>query len=119
MSTTPRARLRWNGGNARTEVRQAAGRGLLLGAEHLLAESRKLVPIAEGVLERSGAASVDAQLLTAAVSYDTPYAVRVHEDLNARHLPGRTAKYLERPAAEQADTMRALVAAQVRRALRG
>jgi hypothetical protein len=113
-----RARLEWNGEAVADAVREAAARGLLLGAEHILTESRKVVPIAEGTLERSGAASVDEQALAAAVSYDTPYAVRVHEDMNARHSPGRTAKYLERPATEQAAVFRDLVAAQIRRALR-
>ena len=113
-----RARLDWDGEAVSDAVREAAARGLLVGAEHILGEARKVVPIAEGTLERSGAASVDEQQLVAAVSFDTPYAVRVHEDMNARHSPGRTAKYLERPTTEQADTFRALVAAQVRRALR-
>ncbi|MEU3710489.1 hypothetical protein [Streptomyces catenulae] len=113
-----RARLTWNGAAASAVIREAAARGLLLGAEHTLAASRQRVPIAEGTLERSGAASVDEQQLAAAVSYDTPYAVRVHEDLNARHSPGRAAKYLESVLPEVADDVQALIAAQVRRALR-
>ncbi len=110
-------RLQWNGAAATEIMRRAAARGLLLGAEHVLTESRKRVPIAEGTLERSGAASVDEQSLTSAVSYDTPYATRVHEDMNARHAPGRSAKYLESVLPETSDTVQALIAAQVRRAL--
>ncbi|MCT9090590.1 hypothetical protein N4G70_17255 [Streptomyces sp. ASQP_92] len=113
-----RARLHWHGQAATDAIRQAAARGLLLAAEHTLAASRQRVPINEGTLERSGAASVDEQNLTAAVSYDTPYAVRVHEDMTARHLPGRRAKYLESVLPEVADDVQALIAAQVRRALR-
>ncbi|WKX70048.1 hypothetical protein [Streptomyces sp. XD-27] len=115
---TQRARLRWNGAAATAAIREAATRGLRIGAEHVLAASRQRVPIEEGTLERSGVTSVDEQQLVAAVSYDTPYAVRVHEDLNARHAPGRTAKYLESVLPEEADTVHALIAAQVRRALR-
>ena len=37
-----------------------------------------------------------------AVAYDTPYAVRQHEDTRLRHDPGRRAKWLERTAQEQA-----------------
>ena len=33
----------------------------------------------------------------AAVSYDTPYAIRQHEDLSYKHDAGRKAKYLEDP----------------------
>ncbi|MFD6885143.1 hypothetical protein [Streptomyces sp. NPDC059957] len=113
-----RARLRWNGNAATGAIREAAARGLLLGAEHVLAESRKRVPINEGTLERSGASSVDEQQMTAAVSYDTPYAGRVHEDMTARHAPGRTAKYLEGVLPESSGEVQALIAAQVRRALR-
>ncbi|MGD3112684.1 hypothetical protein [Streptomyces sp. YGL11-2] len=113
-----RARLQWNGAAATGAIREAAARGALLGAEHVLQASRQRVPIAEGTLERSGAASVDEQQLAAAVSYDTPYARRVHEDLNARHSPGRSAKYLESVLPESAGTVQALIAAQVRRALR-
>ncbi|WP_399088022.1 hypothetical protein ACGH2B_12495 [Streptomyces sp. BBFR2] len=116
--TVQRARIRWNGAAVRGRTREGAVRGLLLGAEHLLAASRAEVPLDEGTLERSGAASVDESSLTAAVSYDTPYAVRVHEDMTARHSPGRKAKYLENPARREAGQIAAIIAAQVRRALR-
>ncbi|GAA0934945.1 hypothetical protein [Nonomuraea longicatena] len=100
-----------------TKVNRAAARGLRLGAEHVLQVSRTQVPIDEATLERSGAATVDESQLTAAVSYETPYAVVQHEDLDLKHAPGRKAKYLEDPARDEAETVRALVAAQIRRAL--
>jgi hypothetical protein len=100
-------------------TRAGAVRGLRIAAEHVLAESRKVVPIEEATLERSGVATVDESSLTAAVSYDTPYAIRQHEELNYRHDAGRTAKYLERPLTEQADNIAAIIAAQLRRSLRG
>lgn len=115
---TQRARLSWNGEAALRGTRDGAARGLRLAAEHILARSRARVPIEEGTLERSGVATVDETELTAAVSYDTPYAVRQHEELDYRHDTGRTAKYLEDPLNEQADTVAELIAAQVRRALR-
>ncbi|MFE7262255.1 hypothetical protein ACFU9B_09330 [Streptomyces sp. NPDC057592] len=113
-----RTRLRWNGAAATGAIREAAARGLLLGAEHVLAASRQRVPINEGTLERSGATSVDEQQMSAAVSYDTPYARRVHEDMTARHAPGRSAKYLEGVLPKTASEVQALIAAQIRRALR-
>ncbi|MET7633423.1 hypothetical protein ACWCW2_39315 [Streptomyces sp. NPDC001773] len=76
------------------------------------------MPIAEGTLERSGATSVDEQQMTAAVSYDTPYAARVHEDMTARHAPRRTAKFLEGVLPATVGEVQALIAAQIRRALR-
>lgn len=115
---TQRARLNWNGDAILAAERQGAVRGLRLAAEHVLAESRRRVPIEEATLERSGTATVDESTLTAAVAYDTPYAVRQHEELNYQHDAGRTAKYLEAPMAEEADTVAEIIAAQVRRSLR-
>ncbi|MFF7295311.1 hypothetical protein [Streptomyces sp. NPDC008265] len=114
-----RTRLRLNGGAALRGTRAGAVRGLRLAAEHILTESRKRVPIEEATLERSGTATVDEADLTAAVSYDTPYAVRQHEELTYRHDAGRTAKYLEGPMAEQAGQAAEIIAAQLRRSLRG
>lgn len=111
--------LTWNGDEILAELRGAQVRGLTLAAEHLLQVSRSVVPIEEGTLERSGTATVDPAERTAAVAYDTPYAARVHEDMNARHDEGRTAKYLENPMNEERETMLELIAAQARRALRG
>jgi hypothetical protein len=116
---TQRTRLSLNGAAALRGTRAGAVRGLRLAAEHLLAESRRIVPIEEATLERSGVATVDESSLTAAVSYDTPYAVRQHEELTYRHDAGRSAKYLERPMNEEAGTVGEIIAAQVRRSLRG
>lgn len=45
--------------------------------EGMLTEANKTVPHDEGTLERSGTAAYDKDL--AAVGYDTPYAIRLHE----------------------------------------
>ncbi|SCD36866.1 hypothetical protein GA0115251_10594 [Streptomyces sp. TverLS-915] len=111
-------RLRFNGRAVEGEIRAAAARGLLLGAEYVLGEAQAVVPIDEAALSRSGTASVDVGALSAAVSFDTPYAVRQHEELTYRHAPGRTAKYLERPLNAARSEVAALIAAQLRRALR-
>lgn len=71
--------------------------GLQLAAEHVLARATELVPIEEGTLQRSGTVSIDAMGTTAAVSYDTPYAARQHEELTWHHKDGRQAKFLEAP----------------------
>ncbi|MET9729672.1 hypothetical protein ABZZ79_03095 [Streptomyces sp. NPDC006458] len=100
------------------ELRQAAARGLYLGAEHVLAVSNDRVPLDEATLQASGTASVDEPSLTGMVSYDTPYAVPQHERLDYRHAPGREAKYLETSLNAEREAVLALVAAQLRRALR-
>lgn len=109
--------LRWRGTLASAQARSGAERGVRLGAEFLLGEARKLVPIEEGTLERSGRADVDG--LTGAVSFDGPYAVRQHEELTWRHDPGRQAKYLEQPATENGDMIRRIIGEQIKRSLGG
>ncbi|MFJ6061599.1 hypothetical protein ACIQHU_01020 [Streptomyces tendae] len=111
-------RLRFNGAPAARELRAAAARGLFLGAEHVLGLSTNVVPLDEGYLQSTGTASVDEPSLTAMVSYDGPYAVRQHEELDWRHAPGRTAKYLENSLNAARPEVAALIAAQLRRALR-
>ncbi|GAB3437482.1 hypothetical protein [Actinophytocola sediminis] len=112
-----RARLRWYGHEADTRMRAGAVRGLRKAAEHVLGESRREVPLEEATLERSGVASVDAESLTAAVAYDTPYAVRQHEELDYQHDEGRKAKYLEDPLERESDTVGQIVQSEIRRAL--
>ena len=114
-------RLEWSGwkpGEAERKLLAAGADGITKGVEHWLTESRQEAPIEEGTLERSGAATVDRRKLTGAVSYDTPYAVRQHEELEYRHDTGRKAKYLEDPGNREAPTMLALLATELRRATR-
>jgi hypothetical protein len=95
-------------------MRKAANRGLALGAEHVLGESNKAVPIEEATLERSGTVSTDPENLRAAVAYDTPYAVRQHEDLGLRHDEGRNAKFLENALNTETQTVREIVARTIK-----
>lgn len=115
---TQYARMSWQGRRLwTTRGRQMASDGLRRALEHLLAESRKIVPLDEGTLERSGRVDVDG--LNGSVSYDTVYAVRQHEELTWKHLPGRSAKYLEKPMNSEQDVMLRLMAVPLRRWLRG
>ena len=82
-------------------------------AEFLLEQANRTVPIEEDTLERSGKAIVldDDH---AAVSYDTPYARRQHEDLTLHHAPGRRAKWLQRSLTEQAGSITEVIARKLR-----
>lgn len=80
-------------------------------AEYLLAEARAIVPYDDGPLSESGKASRDG--LTGSVSFDTPYAVIQHEDLDFRHAPGRTAKYLEGPLNANRDQLLAMIGQRI------
>jgi len=108
----------WQGAAVAKRIRDAAAQGLSDAGEHLLEESLRIVPIEDADLARSGFVSVDDDELTAAVSYDTPYAVRQHEELDYRHDPGRQAKYLEEPLASKAQTLKRLIARPIQQELR-
>ncbi|MEE2041280.1 hypothetical protein Q8791_29050 [Nocardiopsis sp. CT-R113] len=114
-----RVKTRLSTGRVLGQARAGEARGLGVAGEHLLGASRQRVPIEEGTLERSGVASVDESSLEAAVSYDTEYAARQHQEDTWQHDPGRTSRYLENPFEEEAETMLALYAAEVRRSLGG
>lgn len=92
-----KATIRWHGEVATARARAGAARGLRLGAEYVLEEANRLVPLDEGTLFESGTTDVDEGRLKATVSYDTPYACRQHEEMSWWHAPGRQAKYLETP----------------------
>jgi hypothetical protein len=112
-----RFELRWHGKQATEKARAGAAEGLFKAAEHVLGESREIVPREEGTLARSGATSVDEGQLAAAVSYDTPYAVRQHEDMTYHHHDGQRAKYLEEPLLESGETAERIIGEAIRRRL--
>jgi hypothetical protein len=109
--------LNWEGRRLSSQEQHLVGEGLDVALEHLLGKAKEIVPLEEGTLERSGKASREG--LLGAVSFDTPYAVRQHEEMDYRHLPGRTAKYLEGPMNSERDVLLQLMAAPLREWLRG
>ncbi|MGH3942506.1 MAG: hypothetical protein ACRDTG_28560 [Pseudonocardiaceae bacterium] len=115
---TLRFDLDWRGDQVGVRERAGAVKGLHTATEHLLGVSRQRVPLEEGALERSGRAEVDETELTGAVSYDTVYARRQHEEMEWQHDTGRTAKYLEGPLFEEADVLLEIIGKSIRDALR-
>ncbi|MDU0864420.1 HK97 gp10 family phage protein [Actinomyces urogenitalis] len=92
----------------------ASTKALALGAEVLRAAAVEQTPVDEGTLRRSASVSIDKDV--AAVSYNTPYAVRQHEELGYHHPKGGKAKYLEDALHENSDQIRAVIAEHIRRA---
>lgn len=87
---------------------KGAEKALRTAVEYLLTEANKTVPHDEGTLERSGQATVDGT--KGAVSYDTPYAVRQHEDLAFHHDGKGKAKWLENTLALERNKVGQIVA---------
>ncbi|MGW6455030.1 hypothetical protein ACWF94_03745 [Streptomyces sp. NPDC055078] len=97
--------------------RRLASEGLEKGLEHVLGVSKAQVPLDESTLEQSGKVQVDG--LDGAISYDTVYARRQHEEMDWDHLPGRKAKYLEDPMNSERDVVLRMMQVSLRRWLRG
>ena len=117
--------VRWYGEIASARAHAGARHGLYLWAEHVLEQATRIVPLAPdgGTLMRSGHAWQPGEngldQTHAAVTYDTPYACRQHEELDWHHAPGRQAKYLEDPLNASQATGDALVGREVKAALGG
>jgi hypothetical protein len=97
-------------------VRAGALKGMKLAVEYLLTEDNKHVPHDEGTLERSGDTGV-AETSTGvrgSVSYDTPYAVRQHEDMALHHHGKGQAKWMENTHAAEAETVGKIIANAIR-----
>ncbi len=116
----------FDAGSARELARQVGMKALHDGAEAILTESLKEVPLATGTLARSAAVTDASREDAVYISYNTPYAVRQHEDLTLRHpdprnplsTPGRKAKYLEDPFDRLKAKVMKLVRLRVKKALR-
>ncbi|MCK9570374.1 minor capsid protein [Candidatus Pacearchaeota archaeon] len=113
------ARLEWKGDQIAEKVRKQALEGLFDGAEFILEEANRIVPHDEGTLEISGETSIDTDKMEAAVSYDTPYAKRLHEHPEYNFQNGREGKWLEKTVNEQAEVVRDMIADRVKIALEG
>lgn len=105
-----------NSAQVKAEVKAASRRGLFTAGEHILAVSNKQVPLEDADLMRSGAVT-DVGEDTVAMSYDTVYAVRQHEDMSLKHDPGRNAKYLSNACKSEASTAGKIVGAAIKRAV--
>lgn len=96
---------------ARAAMKAGAGKGVGLATEYLLTEANKHVPHEDGPLERSGATSVDGT--RGAVSYDTPYAVVQHEDMELTHDGKGEAKWLEKTMGTESKVVGRIIATAI------
>jgi len=100
MSTT----MKWHGDEVIKKIHEAQVKALRDSVEHLLTEANKTNPYREGTLERSGSTDVDEGAMQASVYYDTPYAIRVHEEPGLHYTdPKARWKWLEMTVKEQTD----------------
>jgi hypothetical protein len=86
---------KWYPERALHTVESARRTSLYETASFLLQQANKDVPYDTGMLQSSGHASVATDGSVAAVSYDTPYAVSIHEAVGRNFGHGRKAKWLQ------------------------
>lgn len=109
--------IKWRGGLAEQIVRRAALEALRDGAEAILTEAIDEAPIDTGTLRRSGTVTDAPSEEAVYVSFNTPYAVKQHEELAYRHPHGGKAKYLEDPFNRLKSKIQKLVGIHVKEAL--
>lgn len=107
----------WFDAAAFRQIEAAAADALFDAGGFLLEEANRTAPIEEAVLIGSGTVSEDRDALRVQVSYDTPYAIVQHEDLDLRHDEGRRAKWLEATFQEQEHRVEGYLAGKMRAAL--
>lgn len=83
------------------EITKAAIKGMKVTAQNILGESKKIVPVDTHTLQESGHIKTDTIKQITTISYNTPYALKQHEDPNLNHPKGGEAKYLEKPFNEK------------------
>ncbi|HVM54364.1 MAG TPA: hypothetical protein VM262_14315 [Acidimicrobiales bacterium] len=123
-STLPKGmsiKFKWKNDNRAAvarKVREATAKGLAEAAEYVLEQANRTVPIEEGTLMRSGGVALDGANMRAVVFYDTPYAVRQHEDTRLGHNQGRRAKWLEQTMRETQKEVQSIIVRHLRDAMR-
>ena len=100
------------------KIKQLALEGTRTAGEYVRAQSVQEVPLDKGPLQESCEVS-DNGKNTVFVSYDTPYALKQHEELGYSHPGGRKAKYLEDPfqRAKESGTIEKIIARSIREGL--
>ena len=100
----------WRGDFYSQALAQATAEGLTNAAEYLRAKSVPRAPVDTAALRQSAQVTpAAADDLESAVSYDTPYAAKQHDDLQLHHWNGGEPLYLLRPLVEEQDTLFRLI----------
>ena len=108
------ANLDWRGQQVANDIKQALSHALYGGGEIVRQEAAQRAPKDKGTLRLSAKTTVDGN--KAAVSFNTKYAARQHEEVGYHHAEGE-AKYLENAVTAKRQDFLNHVAEQVRKAL--
>lgn len=94
--------VKWNDSKAIKLMNEALTSGIKDACEYILQESNKIAPIDEGTLIRSGNIDVESSPKPkGCIYYDTPYAIRLHENPQYSFQNNREGKYLEKTVKDE------------------
>lgn len=101
--------------NVGRNIERGADMGSKMAGNHLVGEAVERAPLETGALRASAnmSASGDGEVT---VAFNTPYAAKQHEEVGYAHTDGE-AKYLENAMLAEQDTLRRIIAEQIRRAM--
>ncbi|SDR76470.1 HK97 gp10 family phage protein [Corynebacterium timonense] len=111
------AELDWKGDAIARSIERAAANAAIAGAEILGDEAVQRTPVDTGTLRASMKVTSDNRG-TAAVSYNTPYAARQHEEIGWQHPGGGEAKFLENAVNATAAQVRSVLVDEIRKAMK-
>lgn len=96
---------------AKGECAKGMAAGLVAAGLLLQKLSQAVVPVDTGALKNSAFTRVEGEGFSTVVTvgYTMEYAIYVHENLYARHKPGKIAKYLSKPAKDNAPQLVVLI----------
>lgn len=100
---------------------EAAERSVRVGGEALLERANQTVPFEEGDLASTGHVDTDpssGELVEGSVSYDSPYAVRLHENPDYDFQGSGRGKWLELTAQESAGELEKAMAVPLEEAIK-
>lgn len=97
--------VKWDASRAEDAVHEGGVEGAGDAAHDLLRIANERTPVDTGRLRESGAVDIDPATTEAVVSYNTEYAVIVHEDPGPHHEVGE-AKWLQKTWDENPDLVR-------------
>ena len=106
--------LDWRGQQVANDIKQALSHALYGGGEIVRREAAQRAPKDKGTLRLSAKTTVDGN--KSAVSFNTKYAARQHEEVGYHHAEGE-AKYLENAVTAKRNEFLEHVAAEVKKAL--
>ena len=99
------------------QLRTSANRALVETAEDALSEANDRVPYEEGHLARSGEVTAFPEQLKVAITYDTDYAVKQHEDPTLHHPRQGEHHWLENTVEQNSQRYFAHIADSIRKGM--